>query len=282
VQKHFKKIIKLIKNQKLKLKKLRTFNMNKNFFILTDFGLDFAVASMKSLILKNIQNAKIVDIDHDIKKFSIASGAFILESIFKYLPENSIIIAVVDPGVGTERKPIAIKYNNSFLVGPDNGIFNYFINKEIETFEIDANKFSVESVTFHGRDLFIPAAIEIFYDKYLCLKPINKNILKKCDLLNEKKIITFIDSFGNLKTNIKIDKDNICCVKLNLRNCDYLLKFSKTFGLVKKNEVFSYLGSNNTLEIAQNLGNAKEFFKCSVEDEINYNFYLKNNCICNK
>lgn len=256
--------------------------MNKNFFILTDFGLDFAVASMKSLILKNIPNAKIIDIDHDIKKFSIASGAFILESIFKYLPENSIIIAVIDPGVGTERKPIAIKYNNSFLVGPDNGIFNYFLNKNIETFEIDINKFSVESVTFHGRDLFIPAAIEIFYNRYLCLKPINKNILKKCDLLNEKKIITFIDSFGNLKTNIKIDKDNICCLKLSLRNCDYLLKFSKTFGLVKKNEVFSYLGSNNTLEIAKNLGNAKEFFKCSVEDEINYNFYLKNNCICNK
>jgi len=209
VQKHFKKIIKLIKNQKLKLKKLRTFNMNKNFFILTDFGLDFAVASMKSLILKNIQNAKIVDIDHDIKKFSIASGAFILESIFKYLPENSIIIAVVDPGVGTERKPIAIKYNNSFLVGPDNGIFNYFINKEIETFEIDANKFSVESVTFHGRDLFIPAAIEIFYDKYLCLKPIKKNIYKivfniifqtnsnlqgklKLNMLQNKKVATLL------------------------------------------------------------------------------------------
>ena len=63
----------------------------------------------------------------------------------KYLPENSIIIAVVDPGVGTERKPIAIKYNNSFLVGPDNGIFNYFLNEEIETFEIDTNKKSYQN-----------------------------------------------------------------------------------------------------------------------------------------
>lgn len=253
----------------------------KNFFLLTDFGLDFAVASMKSLIIKNIPDAKITDIEHDIKKFSIASGAFILKSIFDYLPKNSIILAIVDPGVGTDRKPIYIKYKESFLVGPDNGIFDYFINENCESFEIDDKKFSVSSNTFHGRDLFVPAAIEIYNNNFSCFEKIESSKLKKCEIL-KKNIITFIDSFGNIKTNIKLkNENNICCFKLELNNSNYFLKFSKTFGFLKKNEKFGYLGSNETLEIAENLGNAKKFFNCSVEDEINCTFYFKKNCFCN-
>ena len=135
---------------------------NKTFAIITDFGFDFSVASMKALILKDFPNAQIVDIDHSIKQFSILSGAFVIHKVYKYFPDQTIFICVVDPGVGSKREPIYIDTGNYKFIGPNNGLFHYIL-KELgspcKTYVIKEEFRPVKSTTFHGRDLFTPASI---------------------------------------------------------------------------------------------------------------------------
>lgn len=89
----------------------------------TDFGLvDPYVAEMKAVILKINPNARIVDTSHQIEKFNIRMGAYVLAAAVPYFPKGTVHVAVIDPGVGTKRKPILIEAKNSFFIGPDNGV----------------------------------------------------------------------------------------------------------------------------------------------------------------
>jgi S-adenosylmethionine hydrolase len=155
------------------------FKINIPIFFLTDYGTkDEYVGVVKSVILSINQDAKIIDITHEIPSQDIFSAAFIIDKILKYLPQKSIILAVVDPGVGGKRKPIVgeseIEFPKGvkkkiFFVGPDNGIFTpiFLQAKHYKVFEINAEKileeaksyeiFLEKSNTFHGRDIFAPA-----------------------------------------------------------------------------------------------------------------------------
>jgi S-adenosylmethionine hydrolase len=148
-------------------------------FFLTDYGTkDEYAGVVKSVILSINQEAKIIDITHEIPPQDIFSAAFIIDKILKYLPQKSIILAVVDPGVGGKRKPIVgeseIEFPKGvkkkiFFVGPDNGIFTpiFLQAKHYKVFEINAERileeaksyglFLEKSNTFHGRDIFAPA-----------------------------------------------------------------------------------------------------------------------------
>jgi len=148
-------------------------------FFLTDYGTkDEYVGVVKSVILSINQDAKIIDITHEIPPQDIFSAAFIIDKILKYLPQKSIILAVIDPGVGGKRKSIVgeseIEFPKGvkrkiFFVGPDNGIFTpiFLQAKYCEVFEINAERileeaksyglFLEKSNTFHGRDIFAPA-----------------------------------------------------------------------------------------------------------------------------
>jgi S-adenosylmethionine hydrolase len=155
------------------------FKINIPIFFLTDYGTkDEYVGVVKSVILSINQDAKIIDITHEIPSQDIFSAAFIIDKILKYLPQKSIILAVVDPGVGGKRKPIVgeseIEFPKGvkkkiFFVGPDNGIFTpiFLQAKHYKVFEINAERileeaksyglFLEKSNTFHGRDIFAPA-----------------------------------------------------------------------------------------------------------------------------
>jgi S-adenosylmethionine hydrolase len=148
-------------------------------FFLTDYGTkDEYVGVVKSVILSINQDAKIIDITHEIPSQDIFSAAFIIDKILKYLPQKSIILAVIDPGVGGKRKSIVgeseIEFPKGvkrkiFFVGPDNGIFTpiFLQAKHYKVFEINAERileeaksyglFLEKSNTFHGRDIFAPA-----------------------------------------------------------------------------------------------------------------------------
>jgi S-adenosyl-L-methionine hydrolase (adenosine-forming) len=95
------------------------------FGLLTDFGFDFAVASMKALILKALPQAHIIDIDHSLNKFSVLSAAFILDKTHQFFPKNTHFITVVDPGVGSHRAPVCIETDSYSFFGPNNGVFHY-------------------------------------------------------------------------------------------------------------------------------------------------------------
>jgi S-adenosylmethionine hydrolase len=206
-------------------------------FFLTDYGTkDEYVGVVKSVILSINQEAKIIDITHEIPPQDIFSAMFIIEKILKYLPQKSVILAVVDPGVGGKRKSIVgeseIEFEgikkNIFFVGPDNGIFTpiLFRAKHYKVFEINTEKILEEakkyglfleiSNTFHGRDIFAPACALISKNPENIRKiSLQEEIIpEKLELpklqiklkdKREKEIIghiIHIDRFGNIITNI--------------------------------------------------------------------------------
>ena len=174
------------------------FKINIPIFFLTDYGTkDEYVGVVKSVILSINQDAKIIDITHEIPPQDIFSAAFIIDKILKYLPQKSIILAVVDPGVGGKRKAIVgeseIEFPEGvkkkiFFVGPDNGIFTPILlqAKNYKVFEINEERvleeaksyglFLEKSNTFHGRDIFAPACA--FLSK-------NPEIIKEISLKEE-------------------------------------------------------------------------------------------------
>jgi len=175
---------------------------------LSDFGTDdWFVAAVKGEILRIIPGVCIVDITHDIEPYDVRGAAFVLSAVFRNFPNGSIHLAVVDPGVGGERKPIIVKSQAHFFVGPDNGIFSLIFKASSRVYEIKAN--SRASATFHARDIFGPTAARLACGTALSkLGRIHKEyvvhestgpIRRKDVIIGE---IAYIDHFGNCITNI--------------------------------------------------------------------------------
>ena len=134
--------------------------------LLSDFGLtDPYVAEMKGIILSTNPDLRIVDVSHGIERHNIAMGSFILETALPYFPQGSIHVAVVDPGVGTERLPLVVLCKLGVLVGPDNGLLVRAAERlGFKTaYQIDRRRFKGEKVsaTFHGRDVFARMAANL-------------------------------------------------------------------------------------------------------------------------
>ncbi|MCX6716058.1 MAG: SAM-dependent chlorinase/fluorinase [Candidatus Taylorbacteria bacterium] len=251
-----------------------TKSSNPVFAIITDFGFDYSIASMKALILREFLGAQIVDIDHSIKQFSVLSGAFVINKVYEYFPDQTIFICVIDPGVGTKREPIIIDTGRYKFVGPNNGLFHYIIKElssSCKTYEIKEEFRPVKSTTFHGRDLFTPAAIEIAKGNFDIVKPIERDKLVLIPVLDSGlPVITYIDGFGNIKTNISLsnhfnEKDFL---KVNINDTTHSIKISKMFSEVASGELLCYRGSNDTLEIAANLASAGDILRVNVGDSI--------------
>ena len=252
--------------------------------LLSDFGnKDPYVAEMKAVILSINPQARIVDITHEIKKFNIRMGAYVLASAAPYFPPNTVHVAVVDPGVGTKRRPIIAETSRSLYVGPDNGLLMLAAHKEgiSKVYRIDNPKYILSKVskTFHGRDIFAPAAAHLAKG----IKPSDfgpaiqdyvfpefaKPQAKKGALVSE---VLHIDDFGNIISNISAEelKRNGFCegasllVKLGSKRLT--LKLLSAYGKVPVGAPLALIGSSNFLEVALNQGSASEFYKPKVGD----------------
>jgi S-adenosylmethionine hydrolase len=131
--------------------------------LLTDFGTtDYYVAAMKGVILSRNPEVGIVDISHEIAPQSILSAAYVLLGAYNNFPPDTIHLVVVDPGVGSLRRPIAVKAGIYFFVGPNNGVFSFVLSRigNYEAFEIKNRSLLAPDIsnTFHGRDVFAPVA----------------------------------------------------------------------------------------------------------------------------
>lgn len=250
------------------------FMKDKIFALMTDFGFDFAVASMKALILKELPNSHIVDIDHNIKQYSVLSGAFVINKIYEYFPKGTIFVCVIDPGVGSKREPICLDFGDYRFIGPNNGLFHYLFkdsNKTFKSYCIKEDFKPITSNTFHGRDLFTPAAIEITKGNLNIFEPISVDKLVSIATLDRKEsVITYIDGFGNIKTNIPFEdifkKKEL--LKIGVNNNIHNVKIATTFSEVMSGELLCYKGSNDTLEIAANLASATDILKVEVGDRV--------------
>jgi S-adenosylmethionine hydrolase len=132
----------------------------------TDFGLaDGYVGTMKGVILSIVPNARLVDLTHEVTPQDVRRAAFVLYSAYPFFPPHTVHLAVVDPGVGSPRRPIALRTPTGTFVGPDNGIFTYVLAREPveELVELSRPRFRLPEVshTFHGRDVFAPAAAHL-------------------------------------------------------------------------------------------------------------------------
>jgi S-adenosylmethionine hydrolase len=251
----------------------------------TDFGLkDPYAAEMKAAILGICPNAAIVDITHEIEKFSIRMGAYVLASAVPYFPKGTIHVAVVDPGVGTRRRPMLIQTRQGFFIGPDNGLLILAAEHQGKSRirEITNSRFMLPRVssTFHGRDVFAPAAAhlangvqptEFGPEIRDAVRPeFTKVTLGKDVLVGE---VLHVDNFGNIITNIgekeivRIRMKDVVNVKLT--NQKLKLKLCKAYGEAKPQEPLALIGSHNYLEIAINQGNAAAKFETRPGDKIN-------------
>ncbi len=250
----------------------------KHFFaLLTDFGFDFAVASIKGVLLKAFPDAQIIDVDHTIEKFNLINAAFVIEKIYRFLPNNTVFLCVVDPGVGSNRDILCVELGSYRFIGPNNGIFHYLLKKEgVKIYKIEQQCFNSESVTFHGRDIFAPAAVSLTAGDFSILNPIADDKIVRLHNLGDQinnGVITYIDSFGNIKTNITVAEDLYSddYVNLVINNQIHKVIFTRTFTDVESGELLCYKGSNATLEIAVNLGSAQEKLGVNVGTVISLN-----------
>ena len=184
--------------------------------LLTDFGTrDYFVASLKGVILTINPAARIVDLSHDIAPFGILEAAYCLSSSYRYFPDGTIHVAVVDPGVGSARRPILVKTSRYYFVAPDNGILTPVLNesRDIEIYQLENLEYQLATLgaTFHGRDVFAPAAAWVSRGAVLSLfgRPVFDPV--KADwpqpTVNEGSVvgqIMYADRFGNLITNLTL------------------------------------------------------------------------------
>jgi len=254
--------------------------------LLSDFGLkDPYVAEMKAVVLSICPEATLVDISHEIKKFDVRMGAFVLASAAPHFPSGSVHVAVVDPGVGTSRRPITIETKRSFYVGPDNGLLVLSARKEgiRRAYHITNRRYMLPKIsrTFHGRDVFSCAAAYLakgvlpsefgpeIHD--YAVPEFAKPQLEGAKLLGE---ILYIDGFGNVITNIsagdleKLDVSEGRFLQVKIGDKTLKLRFCSAYGEVPVGSPLAVIGGSDFLELSVNQGSAAKKFNVKAGDAV--------------
>ena len=252
--------------------------------LLSDFGVkDAYVAEMKAVIFSINPQARIIDITHAIEKFSVRMGAYVLASAAPYFPPKTVHVAVVDPRVGTKRRPIIVETKRSLYVGPDNGLLMMAAHKEeiINVHTIDNPKYLLPKVsrTFQGRDIFAPAAAHLatgvapsafgpaIHD-YI-FPEFAKPHTKKGEIVGE---VHHIDDFGNVIGNISAEDLETAgfhegdSLRVTVSGKTLNLQFCSAYGDVPVDSPLALIGSSNFIEVAVNQGSASRIFKAKVGD----------------
>lgn len=248
---------------------------------MTDFGrLDDSVAICKGVILQITPEAEIIDLTHEVTPYSIQDAARFLAGTLAYYPAGTVFLSVVDPGVGSTRKPIIVKSKKGhYFVLPDNGLITLVQDQEgiEEAREITNPSWTIGnsfSSTFHGRDIFSPAAAHIAAGQdWTQAGPIVSNLvrlpIKAARTVGNKiegEIIGIDGPFGNLITNIpaemfqqiSVAKNNSVLVEVGQQKFE--VPFMKTFSDVPSDHILLYVDSRGRIALAVNQGNfAKKF-----------------------
>lgn len=241
--------------------------------LITDFGnLDGYVGAMKGAILSIAPQARIVDITHEIPHGRVSKASFVLESILPFYPEGTVHLVVVDPGVGSRRRPLAVGSGGMYFVGPDNGVLEpaYRADEDFICHELKEKRYRLETVstTFHGRDLFAPAAAHLAAGVGISGlgppvgQPVRATPGRRKIISGERIVgrVMHADRFGNLITDITAreleilgkqrDRLKVCVCG---REIDGV---SDYYSQGADDELLALVGSTGRLEIAINLASA--------------------------
>ncbi|MEH2173349.1 SAM hydrolase/SAM-dependent halogenase family protein [Nostoc sp.] len=261
--------------------------------LLSDFGdRDVYVGIMKGVIAQINPRLTVVDLTHQIPPQDIAAARFSLMNAYTHFPVGTVHLAVVDPGVGSKRRAIAVEFAQGFLVGPDNGIFSGILSQSpamsttgyayaaVELTNLNYWRTPQPSKTFHGRDIFAPVAANLASG--VPLKQLGQEIdpasLVNLDIGNCKQTTTgvvgciqYIDRFGNLVSNIPASYVQgkswyVQVAGLSVPGCE-------TYSEVKVGEIIALVGSHGWVEIAINCGDARSQLQINLQDPLEVLFF---------
>lgn len=238
----------------------------------TDFGLkDHYVGVMKGVMLSVNENARPVDITHCIDSHDVRSGSFVIGNSYRYFPEKTVHLVVVDPGVGSERRPLAVLADGHFFVGPDNGVFSSVIRscEDFSACEIKNLDYCLKEIssTFHGRDIFAPVAAHLSLGvPFSEIGPQiqDPEILPRDGYsVNGSEIrgtVVYTDKFGNLVTSIPTDAVGDRAGALVIVGGKRVAGISESYSSTETGEILAVGGSCGYIEISVNQGRACDVF----------------------
>ncbi len=230
--------------------------------LLTDYGTgDSYVGEIKGVLLTQAPAATLVDITHDIAPGDVAAASYILNRVWVQYPAGTVHLAVVDPGVGGTRAPLAFEAGGQFFVGPDNGLFTGVMRgTEVDAVSLETPAFA--SPTFHGRDLFAPAAAALARGEPLSrlgqrYAGMPRRVSAAVPHHEGKMVIgevIYVDRYGNLVTNL--DPELVPSHAVLEAEALVIGPLRTTFGDVPSGALLAYVGSGGSVEIAVRDGSA--------------------------
>lgn len=253
--------------------------------LMTDFGLkDGNVGVMKGVILGIAPQTRIIDLSHTISPQDVIEAALILHRSVPYFPPGSVHVVVVDPGVGTARRPMAAELDGQYFVGPDNGLITRWLErveregKPARFFHLNQQQYWLPEIShvFHGRDIFAPSAAHLVTG--VPLEKLGSSILDPVRLAlpqpertarGWRARIIHIDHFGNLSTNLyseHLTGQQITAVHIGSVTIHGIVR---TFGERPQGELVALFGSTGNLIISVVNGNAALHLKATVGDLVN-------------
>ncbi|MCM1982868.1 SAM hydrolase/SAM-dependent halogenase family protein [Lyngbya confervoides] len=257
--------------------------------LLTDFGLhDSYVGIMKGVIAQISPAASVIDLSHDVSPQDIQGASFQLAMAYAHFPQGTIHVVVVDPGVGSSRRAIALRHQGYGFVGPDNGVFSPLLKtlSQVQAVELNNPTYwyqSQPSRTFHGRDIFAPVAAHLSAGIDLsCLgQPVLPQSLCRSLLLSwtrqpqgARGQVQAVDRFGNLITNLPaaLLEDLPPTQPWTLEIQHRSIPGHPAYSTVKVGDLLALGGSHGWLEIAVNQGSAQSRLQAKVGDRVDWVF----------
>lgn len=236
--------------------------------LLTDFGTrDGYVASMKAVIKTICSQVSLIDVSHDIAGQQVDEAKFILWTTYSFFPDKTIFVCVVDPGVGTERRILAVKTERHIFLAPDNGLLDMVLSEAniLEAYEVTNTKYFLPAIssTFHGRDIFSPLAAHL--TNGIPLKSVGKLValgrpagflVSVMDKGTYDGSIIYIDRFGNIVTNFSIEATRDATIVFQ----NHEMAVKGTYADATEGEVLALIGSSGLIEIAVRNGSAQKMF----------------------
>ncbi len=243
-------------------------------FLCTDYLRNLYSGQIQACIAGIDSQIPVINAIDDLPAFDIHASAYLLHALIRYYPEKSIILGIVDPGVGGDRSAICLGCENRMLVGPDNGLFSRIIQSTLESVQIFALPEPAEPIssTFHGRDLFAPAAVELLRSggdcsAYRLLEDSETKRLAAQWPLNLNQVI-YVDGFGNCVTGVSgasIDKQTLVHFGANS------VSYAETFCALPPSEAFWHVNSIGLVEIAMNQGSAASRYNLCIGSNVHLN-----------
>ncbi len=258
---------------------------NQLIAITSDFGSELGcVGQMKGVMLSINPRARLCDVTHSVPPWDIHHASYVVEQSCKYFPKGTIHLAVVDPGVGTFRAGVIVQTETDYYIGPDNGLLSFVEEDDIlGIWRIENPRFQLPKVsaTFHGRDIFGPAAAflslgvppEKFGPSHSKLIRLSKPGLSSTEDGGLIGRVIAVDRFGNLITDIREEdllqlKNGSKHATFQVRLGNHKLPMLRTFADAPLGEALAFLGANDRIEVAINAASAAQHFQAAVGTRI--------------